>query len=149
MLAIFALKAIRNSRLHKANLKKRSQGDFVREWGIDAPGAVWCPGASSSWQAYLLWRVSVALFVTPLKEAFIVITVLLLTRIVVRVNCAALAPAGTLTLTGTPAFVGLLLVSVTTTPPTGASPVRVTVPTEFPPPMTVAGFTVSDESAGG
>ena len=58
---------------------------------------------------------------------------------------------GTVTLTGTVAADVMLLVSVTTAPPLGAGPVRVTVPVEvFPlPPFTLGGLNPSEVSAGG
>jgi hypothetical protein len=56
------------------------------------------------------------------------------------VKFAVVAPAGTVTLAGTDAIEGLLLDSLTTTPPDGAEPLNVTVPVEEAPPVTVAGF---------
>ena len=50
------------------------------------------------------------------------------TALPVTVNATLVAPAGTVTLTGTVAAVVLLDVSVTTAPPTGAADVNVTVP---------------------
>ena len=52
-------------------------------------------------------------------------------------------------LEGTAATDGLELASVTTTPPGGAGPESVTVAGALEPPVTVDGFSVSDESAGG
>jgi len=75
--------------------------------------------------------------------------ILLFTLAVATLKVAELAPAGTVTLAGTIAFVGLLLASVTTKPPVGAAWVKVTVPTEFDPPTTVVGLKVSEESAAG
>lgn len=57
-------------------------------------------------------------------------------------------PAGTVTVAGTVARVGLELVSVTTTPPAGAAPVSRIAPVELAPPITVDGLSVSDCSAG-
>ena len=57
-------------------------------------------------------------------------------------------PAGTVTLAGTDAIDGLELASVTTVPPAGAARESVTVPTELPPPVTVDGLSLTDDSAG-
>ena len=67
---------------------------------------------------------------------------------VLTVKDALVAPAGTVTLEGTLAA-PLLLESVTIAPPAGAGPLNVTVPVEGVPPMTLAGFSVSDERVGG
>ena len=67
------------------------------------------------------------------------------TLTVVIANVADVAPAGTVTETGTLAET-LELVSVTTTPPAGAAPLRVTVPVTPAPPTTDAGFTDTDLS---
>ncbi len=65
------------------------------------------------------------------------------TALVLTVNAALVAPAATVTLDGTLAAVVLLLESVTTAPPEGAAPLRVTVPVEdCPPPTTFVGFSV-------
>jgi hypothetical protein len=65
---------------------------------------------------------------------------------VFTVKLALVAPAETVTAPGALAAPGLLLDSVTTAPPAGAGPVSVTVPVEFCPPATLAGFNVSEES---
>src|SRR5882762_5868226 len=70
------------------------------------------------------------------------------TALVLTVNVALVAPAATVTLDGVLATFVLLLESVTTAPPEGAAPLRVTVPVEEFPPMTLVGFTVSEESGG-
>jgi hypothetical protein len=88
--------------------------------------------------------VSVAPF-EPLYVPAIVAVELLLTAIVVTGNVAVVAPVGTVTLGGTVAA-ALLLESVTTTPPFGATPARVTVPVEELPPTTLAGSSVTEES---
>ena len=67
------------------------------------------------------------------------------TVLVVTVKVALVAPAGTVTLAGTVATAVLLLDSVTTAPPLGAAPLRVTVPCEELPPVTLLGFSVSED----
>ena len=68
---------------------------------------------------------------------------------VLTVKLALVAPAGTVTLEGTPAA-PLLLERRTWAPPAGAAPVNVTVPVETPtPPTTLVGFNVSIVRAGG
>ena len=66
---------------------------------------------------------------------------------VVIVNVALVAPAATVTLAGTWAAVVLLLVRVTTAPPDGAGPVKVTVPVDEVPPITEAGLRLTEVSA--
>jgi hypothetical protein len=90
----------------------------------------------------------VAVRVVPSYEAEIVAEVGRRTMDVLTVKDALVAPAGTVTLEGTLAA-PLLLESVTIAPPAGAGPVSVTVPVEGVPPMTLAGFSVSDERVGG
>jgi hypothetical protein len=69
--------------------------------------------------------------------------VLAATGLVVIVNVAVVAPAGTVTLARTCAAVALLLESVTTDPPAGAGPVNFTMPVDEVPPITEAGLTVT------
>jgi hypothetical protein len=68
---------------------------------------------------------------------------------VLTVNVAVVAPAATVTLAGTLAAVVLLLESVTSAPPAGAGALSVTVPVEELPPVTLVGFTESEERATG
>jgi hypothetical protein len=71
------------------------------------------------------------------------------TVLVLTVNVALLAPAVTVTLEGTLAA-PLLLESITSAPPLSAGPLSVTVPVEdCAPPVTLVGFTVSEERVGG
>ena len=60
---------------------------------------------------------------------------------------ALMAPAGTITLEGTLAA-PLLLESATCAPPAGAGPLSVTVPVEDVPPITLVGFSVTEETVG-
>jgi|SRR5882762_1228567 len=71
------------------------------------------------------------------------------TALVLTVNVAVVAPAATVTLDGTWATVVLLLESATVAPPAGAAPLSVTVPVEEFPPVTVVGFSESDERETG
>src|SRR5213593_2564258 len=59
------------------------------------------------------------------------------TTLVLAVNVALVAPAGTVTLGGTVTCAGLLLDSVTTAPPSGAGARKSTVPVAGVPPSTV------------
>src|SRR5260370_40811647 len=70
------------------------------------------------------------------------------TALVLTVKVALVAPAATITLDGVLAADVLLLDSVTTAPPEGAAPLRVTVPVaDCTPPTTVVGFGVGEGSA--
>ena len=70
------------------------------------------------------------------------------TALVVTVNVALLAPAETVTLEGTLAA-PLLLATATCAPPAGAGPLNVTVAVEdCRPPITLAGFSISDATVG-
>ena len=71
------------------------------------------------------------------------------TALVLTVKVALVAPAATVTLDGAVAAAVLLLESVTVAPPVGAAPLRVTVPVEEFPPVTLVGFNESDESETG
>ena len=64
------------------------------------------------------------------------------------VKLAVVLPADTVTLDGTVATDVLLLLRPTDAPPEGAADVRVTVPVELLPPVTLVGFSVNEESVG-
>ena len=61
------------------------------------------------------------------------------TALVVAVNVALVAPAGTVTLAGTVTRAGWMFDSVTTAPPAGAGVPRITLPVEGVPPTTELG----------
>ena len=65
---------------------------------------------------------------------------LVLTTVVLTVALTLLLPPGTVTLAGTEATLGALLVNATTTPPAGARRFKVTVAVELLPPFTVVGL---------
>jgi hypothetical protein len=67
------------------------------------------------------------------------------TALVLTVKVALVAPAATVTLDGTVAALVLLLESVTVAPPAGTASLKVTVPVEEFPPVTVAGFSETEE----
>ena len=68
------------------------------------------------------------------------------TAVVFTVNIALVAPAAIVTLAGTVAT-PILLERDTTAPPLGAAELRVTVPVEgAPPPLTLLGMTVTEDS---
>ena len=71
------------------------------------------------------------------------------TGLVVTANVAVVAFAATVTLAATVAIEVLLLLSATAAPPDGAGPTSVTVPVDALPPVTLAGFTVSELTPGG
>jgi hypothetical protein len=62
---------------------------------------------------------------------------------VVTVNVAERVPAATVALAGTVALTVLELVSVTKTPPVGATPLSATVPVEVAPCITLVGLRVT------
>ncbi len=70
------------------------------------------------------------------------------TGAVVTVNVAEEDPAGTVTLAGAVAL-ALSLDNATVIPPSGAAPVKVTVPVVDVPPVTAAGFMLTPASAAG
>jgi hypothetical protein len=88
------------------------------------------------------FTVRVAVFVTPALTAEMVADVLLATTVVVTMKVALLLPLATVTLAGTVTAEELEL-SVTTRPPLGAGPLKVTVPWEVVPPATLVGFSES------
>jgi hypothetical protein len=69
-------------------------------------------------------------------------------RLVVTLNVAVVAPAGTMMLAGTVATFVLLLIRLITAPPKGAGALSVTVPVEVKPPLTLAGLRLSAVSVG-
>lgn len=81
-------------------------------------------------------------------EAVIVTAVVEDTPVVLIENVAEELPAATVTDAGTVATALLLLVSVTTAPPVGAAPARLTVPCEEVPPVSVVGLSVKELKAG-
>jgi len=70
------------------------------------------------------------------------------TALVLTVKVALVDPAAIVTLEGTVATDVSLLESVACAPPDGAGPLRVTVPVEESPPVTVVGFRASKVSVG-
>ncbi len=92
--------------------------------------------------------VNVAFLVAPPYVAERVTGVVEATADVVTVNVAEVLPTSTVTLGGTKAAAGTELVSATLAPPAGPPTVSVTVPVEGVPPTTVAGATLSAETAG-
>ena len=70
------------------------------------------------------------------------------TPVLVIVNVAELCPDATVTLVGTE-VAELLSCRVTDAPPGGAAPLRVTVPVELVPPVTVDGFRLRPVSTAG
>ena len=76
----------------------------------------------------------------------IVTTALAVTLVVLTVKLALLAPAATVTLAGTVAADALL--ERYTVAPLAAGPLRVIVPVEGDPPVTLVGLSPIDESVG-
>ncbi len=70
------------------------------------------------------------------------------TGVVAVVKVALVLPLGTVTLAGTVAE-ALSLLNCTTAPPAGAGALRVTVPSEVAPPVTLAGLTKRVFKTGG
>lgn len=96
------------------------------------------------------WRSNVnnvmsAFKVTPLRLAVTLTLVVAVTALVVTMKLALVAPAGAVTLAGTLAEAESSE-SVTTAPPLGAALVKVTVPVEVLPPVTLDGLRTKAES---
>ena len=87
------------------------------------------------------FTVKVPVWLEVPRVAVMVTGVEVVTARVVTVKVAVVAVAGTVTVAGTVATEGVLLVRVTMVPPVGAAALKVTVPVEGLPPMTVAGLT--------
>lgn len=85
----------------------------------------------------------------PFHEAVITAATTLWTWPPVTTKRADPLPCGMVTLGGTVATPGLLLVSVTTAPPAGASPFRKTVADAFPPETMVDGLIINWTRIGG
>lgn len=93
------------------------------------------------------FTVSAAVRVTPAKTAEMVAEVEAVTEVVVTVKFALVAPAGTVTLAGT-AVAPELSESDTAAPPLGAAALKMTVPVEALPPVTLVGLRLKAESVG-
>jgi hypothetical protein len=89
------------------------------------------------------FTVSAAVRVTPLWAAEIVTVVAAVTVDVAAVNSALVAPAAIAAVAGTATTAGSLLVRETAAPPSGATPVSVTVPCADVPPVTLVGLTLT------
>jgi hypothetical protein len=74
--------------------------------------------------------------------------IFLLVAVVLMLKVAELAPAGTVTLAGTTAFIGLLLVTETISG-VEVTLLRATFPTELEPPTTVLGLKLKDSNTTG
>jgi hypothetical protein len=90
----------------------------------------------------------VAVFAVVPRLAVIVAEVETATGTVWTLNVALLAPDEIVTVEGTVATEGLLLLSDTESPTLGAAPVSFTVPVELAPPTTVLGASESEFNAG-
>jgi len=84
-------------------------------------------------------------FALPPKVAVMLTVVVVATELVVTANVVDVLPAGTVTLAGTAATNVLLLERFTATPPAGEAPLRVTVPVEGLPPVTMVGFRETED----
>ena len=92
------------------------------------------------------FSVSVEFVDAPTHVAVMVTAVGTVTTLVLTTNVFVVAPAATVTVPGTVAA-PLLLLSVTTAPPTGAALLSVTVPVLFAPPISTEGFIVKEPSS--
>lgn len=110
----------------------------LRPVAVTVSVAVWAGGVT----------VRAAVRVTPPALAVIVADVDVVTVLVVIAKVAMVAPAATVTFVGTAPAV-LLLVSATANPPDGAAAVRVMIPCEAVPPVTLVGSTATADSAEG
>src|SRR5437899_1410149 len=90
-----------------------------------------------------------AVLVTPEKFVEMVTPVGKRTGSVDTLKLAVADPAATTTLEGTIAARKLLLVRETAIPPAGAGPLKMTVPTEGRPPVTLEGLSVTEARTGG
>ena len=90
---------------------------------------------------------SVALLITDPLQAEIVAYIVRGTGLVCTVKVVDVRPAGTVTLLGTLAMIGLMLLKRTTIPPSGAGPLSMIVRVDGLPPTTVAGLSVNDDNA--
>lgn len=84
-----------------------------------------------------------AVSIVPLEVAVIVMEVEAATAVVATVNVVVVAPACTVTEGGTLATEGSLLDKETTAPPLGAALLKLMMPVEEAPPVTVLGLTES------
>lgn len=114
---------------------------------VEVAPPVTVPGLSVSDVSVATETVRVVVLVKPYTPE-IVTDVVDATPLVVMVKEAVLAPAAIMTLAGTCAANVLLLCRVTTAPPVGAAPFRVTVPVALFPPTTDVGVRVTEESVG-
>jgi hypothetical protein len=103
-------------------------------------------GFSESELSAALVMVSTAVLLTPLYPA-VMVAVPEAVDTVLTLKVAKVLPAATVTLAGTVAPV-LLLARVTSTPPVGAAPVKVTVPVELPPAVMEVGLSETELRAG-
>ena len=71
------------------------------------------------------------------------------TAAVVAWNMALVWPCVTITLAGTVAALGMLLLTATSAPPAGAAALSAMVPVEAAPPVTVLGFRLRESAASG
>src|SRR4051812_44596850 len=116
-----------------------------RSWSLYCPSLVTLelsPRYLCKYREVYGLTVRTAVLVAPLVAEMVVVRALP-TFLPETVKLAEVARAGTVTVAGTVAAEVLLLESVTTSPPAGAAPVRVTVPVDVPFEFMVEGFRVS------